>query len=94
MLHKLLFSSLITFLLLEINNPLEAQAKQNISSNGLIHKFCVASIKSNINSKNKQNLNEISNFTCECFLKKYRSGNSLKKSRIYCKNKATEKYNL
>ena len=41
-----------------------------------------------------KNLNEISNFTCECFFKKYNSGNSLKSSRAYCRDKAAKKYNL
>ena len=54
----------------------------------------MATLKSKLDIKNKQNLNEISNFTCECFFNKYNSGNSLKNSRVYCRDKASEKYNL
>ena len=94
MLSKLLFSSMITFLILNMGNTLKAQEKRISAKNSLINKFCIASLKSKLNIKDKQNLNEISNFTCECFLKKYSSGNSLKSSRAYCRDKASEKYNL
>ena len=94
MLSKLLFSSMITFLLIDIGVNLEAQGKKINIKNSLINKFCVATLKSKLDIKNKQNLNEISDFTCECFFKKYNSGNSLKSSRSYCRDKATEKYNL
>ena len=73
---------------------LEAQENTISSKNSLITKFCIATLKSKLDIKNKQNLNEISDFTCECFFKKYNSGNSLKNSRVYCRDKATEKYNL
>ena len=73
---------------------LEAQEKRISTKNSLIKRFCIATLKSKIDIKNKQNLNEISNFTCECFFKKYNSGNSLKSSRVYCRDKASEKYNL
>ena len=73
---------------------LEAQGKEISSKNSLINKFCIATLKSKLDIKNKQNLNEISDFTCECFFKKYNSGNSLKSSRVYCRDKASEKYNL
>ena len=73
---------------------LEAQEKTMSSKNSLINKFCIATLKSKLDIKNKQNLNEISDFTCECFFKKYNSGNSLKSARAYCKEKASEKYNL
>tara|TARA_Y100001968_G_scaffold107931_1_gene97580 strand:+ start:252 stop:485 length:234 start_codon:yes stop_codon:yes gene_type:complete len=72
----------------------EAQEKKMNSKNSLINKFCIATLKSKLDIKNKQNLNEISDFTCECFFKKYNSGNSLKSSRAYCRDKASEKYNL
>ena len=94
MLSKLLVSSMITFLILNIGNTFEAQEKKLSPKNSLINKFCIASLKSKLEVKDQQNLNEISNFTCECFFKKYNSGNSLKSSRIYCRDKATEKYNL
>ena len=73
---------------------LEAKEKEISTKNRLINKFCIATLKSKLDIKNKQNLNEISDFTCECFFKKYNSGNSLKSSRIYCRDKASEKYNL
>ena len=73
---------------------LEAQEKRISTKNSLISRFCLATLKSKLDIKNKQNLNEISNFTCECFFKKYNSGNSLKSSRVFCRDKASEKYNL
>ena len=94
MLIKLFFSSTITFLLIGMCINLEAQEKKISTKNSLINKFCIATLKSKLDIKNKQNLNEISDFTCECFFKKYNSGNSLKSSRAYCRDKATEKYNL
>jgi len=94
MLTKLLFSSMITFLIIDMGINLEAQENTISSKNSLITKFCIATLKSKLDIKNKQNLNEISDFTCECFFKKYNSGNSLKNSRVYCRDKATEKYNL
>ncbi len=94
MLSKLFFSSMITFLILNIGNTFDAQQKTIKTKHTLINKFCIAALKSKLDIKDKQNLNEISNFTCECFSKKYNSGNSLKNSRIYCRNKASQKYNL
>ena len=94
MLSKFLFSCMITFLILSMGNTLEAKEKNISTKNSLINKFCIASLKSKLDIKNKQNLNEISNFTCDCFFKKYKSGNSIKSSRIYCRDKASEKYNL
>ena len=96
MLHRLLFSSIIIFLSLEISKPLEAreEKEKNITKNSLINRICIARLKSKIDIKDKQNFNEISHFTCDCFYRKYKSGTSLKGSRIYCKNKASEKYNL
>ena len=85
---------MITFLLIDIGITLEAQEKKINTKNSLINKFCIATLKSKLDIKNKQNLNEISDFTCECFFKKYNSGNSLKSSRAYCREKASEKYNL
>ena len=62
--------------------------------NNLINKFCIASLKSKLDISDGQKINEISHFTCECFLNKFNSGTSIKSSRIYCKNKTAEKYNL
>ncbi len=94
MLSKLFFSSMLTFLILNMGNTLEAKEKQVTPKNSLINKFCIASLKSRLDIKDKQNRNEISNFTCDCFLKKYISGSSIKNSRIYCREKASKKYNL
>ena len=94
MLSKLLFSSMFTFFIIDMSINLEAQERKISTKNTLINKFCIATLKSKLDRENKQNLNEISDFTCECFYKKYNSGNSLKRSRIYCRDKASEKYNL
>ena len=94
MLSKFSFSCMITFLILSMGNTLKSKEKNISTKNSLINKFCIASLKSEFGVKYKQNLNEISNFTCECFFKKYNSGNSLKSSRVYCRDKASEKYNL
>ena len=91
MLRKLFFSIIATLLILNINIPLKTQAK---NKNSLINKFCIASLKSKLNFKDKKKSIEISNFTCDCFFKKYQSGSSMQTSRVYCKNKAAEKYNL
>ena len=94
MLNKLFFSCIITFFLLDMGINLEAKEKKISTKNSLINKFCIATLKSKLNINNKKNINEISNFTCDCFFKKYNSGNSLKSSRAYCRDKASEKYNL
>ena len=91
MLSKILFHSIITFLILDISTTLKTDAEHK---NSLINKFCLASLKSKLKTSNKEQLNEISHFTCQCFSKKFKSGMSIKRSRIYCKNKAAEKYNL
>jgi hypothetical protein len=91
MLYKLIFSSITTLLILEMSNLLEIQAEHK---NTLINKFCIASLKSKLDFKDAQKIDEISHFTCECFLKNFNSSNSIKDSRIYCKNKTADKYNL
>ena len=91
MLYKLIFSSITTLLILEMSNLLEIQAEHK---NTLINKFCIASLKSKLDFKDAQKIDEISHFTCECFLEKFNSGNSIKDARIYCKNKTADKYNL
>ena len=91
MLYRLIFSSITTLLILEMSNLLEIQAEHK---NTLINKFCIASLKSKLDFKDKQKIDEISHFTCECFLKNFNSSNSIKDSRIYCKNKTADKYNL
>ena len=95
MYSKLLFRSMLTFLILNMGNTMLAEEEEkNTPKNSLINKFCVASLKSQLDFKDKKNQNEISNFTCDCFFRKYKSGNSIKSSRIYCREKASEKYNL
>ena len=91
MLRKLLFSSMITLVILNISSPLRTKAEHN---NSLIKRFCIASLKSKLNLNDKTKLNEISHSTCECFSRKYKSGSSFKSSRDYCRNKAAAKYNL
>jgi len=73
---------------------MEAHEKKISNKNSLINKFCIATLKSKLDIKDKQNLKEISDFTCNCFFKKYNSGNTLKSSRAYCREKASEKFNL
>ena len=74
-----------------MSNLLETQAEHK---NTLINKFCIASLKSKLKSTDKKMLGEITHFTCECFLRKYKSGSSIKTSRDYCRNEAEAKYNL
>ena len=78
-------------LILEVGNPLKNKAEHK---NNLINRFCIASIKSKLNFEDKQKLDEISHSTCECFFKKYNSGSSIKTSRIFCRDKAIEEFNL
>ncbi len=82
---------MIIILIINISTSLESKAEVK---NSLINKFCIASLKSKLNFKDKQKIGEISHFTCECFFRKYKSGSSIKISRNYCKKKATEKYDL
>ena len=91
MLRKLLFSSMITVVIFNISAPLETQAEHK---NSLINRFCIASLKSQLKFKDKKRLGEVSHFTCECFSRKYKSGFSIKRSRDYCRKKASDKYNL
>ena len=74
-----------------MSNLSETQAGHK---NTLINRFCIASLKSKLKLNDKQKIDEISHFACECFSKKFNSGNSIKSSRIYCKNKTADKYNL
>ena len=82
---------MITLLMIEISNPLANKAAHE---NNIINNFCIASIRSKLKLKDKKKLDEISHFTCECFFKEYSSGSSMKNSRLFCKDKATEKFNL
>ena len=82
---------MITLITLDINSPLETQAE---NKNNLINRFCIASLKSQLNLNDKNKLSEISHFTCECFSRKFKSGSSIKSSREFCRSKAADKYNL
>ena len=97
MLHKILFNSVISLIIVfifDMITTLKVEAERDINTNSLIYRFCIARLKSKIELIRKENFNEISKLTCGCFLKKYKSGHSLKNSRIYCQNIAIEKYNL
>ncbi len=85
---------MLIFSILDMSITLKAQERIISNKNKLINKICIATLKSKLNIKNKQDLKEISNFTCQCFFEKYNSGNSLKSSRVYCRDKASDKYNL
>ena len=91
MVYKIFLRSIITYLILIISSPLENKAAHE---NNLINGFCIASIKSKLKFKDKKLSDKISHFTCKCFMERYRSGSSIKNSRDYCKDIATEKYNL
>ena len=82
---------MITLITLDINSPLETKAE---NKNNLINRFCIASLKSQLNFNDKNKSGEISHFTCDCFSRKFKSGSSIKISREYCRRKAAEKYNL
>ena len=94
MLLKLLFIYMITFIINDISNPLEVHANKNPFNHNLLNRFCIAKLKAERDIRKIQDFNEISNFTCKCFMEKFNSGSSIKMSRIYCRNKAAEKYNL
>ena len=91
MVFKLFLRSFIILVIIDLGNPLVPKAAH---TNNLINKFCISSLKSKLKFEDKQKINEISHFTCECFLKNFNSSNSIKDSRIYCKNKTADKYNL
>ena len=91
MVYKLILRSMITLVILEISNPIEYKSAHK---NNLINKFCIASIKSKFKFKDKEKSAKVSHFTCKCFFEKYKSGSSIKNSRIYCRDKSIEKFNL
>ena len=91
MVYKIFLRSIITYLILIISSPLENKAAHE---NNLINGFCIASIKSKLKFEDKKISDNIGHFTCKCFMERYRSGSSIKSSRDYCKDIATEKYNL
>ena len=69
MLSKFFFNSMIIFFILNVGNTLDAQGGNISSKNSLINKFCIASLKSKLDIKDKQNLNEISNLHVNVFSK-------------------------
>ena len=91
MVYKIFLRSIITYLILIISSPLENKAAHK---NNLINGFCIASIKSKLKFENKKLSDEISHFSCKCFVEKFNAGFSIRNSRIYCKNKAIDKFNL
>ena len=91
MVYKLFLRSVIIYFIIIISSPLENKAAHK---NDLINRFCIASMKSKLKLEDKNLSEEISHFTCKCFMERYRSGSSIKNSRNYCKDIATEKYNL
>ena len=82
---------MISLFILEVSHPLENKAAHK---NNLINRFCIASIKSKLTFKDKEKLDKVSHFSCKCFLEKYKSGSSINNSRIYCREKAVEEFNL
>ena len=91
MLINLLLKCMIVFLILEIINPKKIEADHK---NSLINKFCIATLRSKLKLKDKEMIEEITHYSCQCFSKKYKSGTPMKDARYYCKNKTAEKFNL
>ena len=89
-------SNLIMTIVLMIGkgNYLEVKAAKNNIKKNLITRFCYSTLKSKVDKKDQQDFQKIASFTCECFYKKFKSGTSIKKSRLYCKQKTSEKFNL
>ena len=85
---------MMIFYILDMSINLKAEERIISTKNRIINRICIATLKSKLDMENEQYLKEISNFTCECFFKKYNSGYSLKRSRVYCRERASEKYNL
>ena len=94
MLLKSSYSILIIFIILDLGCCLEVSAGKVKKNNNILNRFCMASLKSKNNIRNNRNFKEISHFTCKCFFEKYKSGSSIRNSRNYCRNKASEKYDL
>ena len=91
MTRKLSNFVLSLFILLGVSNYLEANAGIiNINKN-LLTRFCLKSLKSKVDNKD---FKKIASFTCECFYKKFSSGYSISNSKFFCKEKASEKFNL
>ena len=91
--HKLLNKISFIFIILYTCNSLEVYAGRN-ENYGILNRFCMASMKSKFDIKNKKDIEEISHFTCKCFFENYKSGYSIRTSRNYCRDKTIEKYNL
>ena len=91
MIWKLLNVVLSLFLIISVDNYLEAKAGKINVKETLITRFCLSALKSKLN---KNDFKKISSFTCECFYKKFNSGSSISDSQLFCKRKAFEKFNL
>ncbi len=72
-------------------NYSEARTGKNNIKKNLIKRFCFNTLKSKIN---KKEFKSIANFTCECFYQKFSSGSSIRNSKLFCKEKASEVFNL
>ena len=82
---------LYIFLLLEVSNYVEANAGIiNIKKN-LLTRSCLTTLKSKLD---KKDFKKIASFTCECFYQEFSSGYSISKSKLFCKEKASAKFNL
>lgn len=79
------------FLLLGVNNYIEASTGRTNIKKNILTRLCFSTLKSKIS---KKDFIKIANFTCECFYKKFNSGSSLKNSKLFCKEKASEEFHL
>ena len=79
------------FLLFGLVNYLEANAGKINFRKNLLTRFCLTTLKSKID---KKDFKKIASFTCECFYQEFSSGYSISKSKLFCKEKASAKFNL
>ncbi len=82
---------LFLFLIIGVGNDSEATAGEINLKKNLLTRFCFNTLKSKID---KKDLKKIASFTCECFYKKFSSGSSIRHSKLFCKEKASKKFNL
>ena len=79
------------FLFLVVGNYSEAKAAKLDIKKSLLTRFCLTALKSQID---KEDFKKIADFTCECFYEKFNSGSSISASKLFCKEKVSEKFNL
>lgn len=91
MIWKLSNFVLSLFLILVIGNCLESKAAKNNIKKNLLTRFCLATLKSKLD---KKEFKKIANFTCACFYRKFSSGSSIRESKLFCKRKTLEEFNL